>query len=273
MADTKSLVEHLRVVPGEPARLSGRDPGHHLGLDDKDAAHAHVEELIGELDALVARLGAESTRSVLLVLQGMDTSGKDGTIRRVLTGLNPQLCEVTSFKPPSATERAHDYLWRVHAACPSRGHLGVFNRSHYEDVLAARFTGVVTHEHCRVRYRHLREFERLLADEGTTVVKVFLHLSREEQGKRIQERLDDPTKNWKFQPSDLEARKRWDEYVAAYEEVLTDTSTDHAPWYVVPADHRWVRDVAVATLLVTTFRALDPRIPPADPALRGLLAG
>ncbi len=273
MSKDKSVVDRLRVVPGELARLKERDAGHRLGLEDKDAARTLVEELIAELDDLVARLGAEETRAVLLVLQGMDTAGKDGTIRRVLTGLNPQLCQVTSFKPPSATERAHDYLWRVHAACPPRGHLGVFNRSHYEDVLAARFTGVVTHAQCRLRYRHLRGFERLLSDEGTTVVKVFLHLSKDEQRNRLQERLDDPVKNWKFQGSDLEARERWDEYVGAYEEVITDTSTNHAPWYVVPADRRWVRDVAVATVLVETFRALDPQIPPPDPALRGMLVG
>jgi PPK2 family polyphosphate:nucleotide phosphotransferase len=268
--DDRSLVDRLRVGSGGPTRLKDRDAGDRLGLDDKHRAHERVETAIRELDQLLARLGAENTRAVLLVLQGMDTSGKDGTIRRVLTGLNPQLCQVTSFKAPGATELSHDYLWRVHADCPPRGRLGVFNRSHYEDVLAARFTGVVSHAHCRLRYRHLREFERMLTDEGTTVVKVFLHLSKDEQYERIRARLDDPMKNWKFEAADLESRRRWDDYLAAYEEVLTETSTDHAPWYVVPADRRWVRDVAVATLLVQTFRALDPQIPPPDPKLREL---
>src|SRR5262245_58039725 len=198
MGKSDALVERLRVVPGHPAALAARDPADKLGLEGKAWARARVEQLVAELDGLVARLAAEATRSVLLVLQGLDASGKDGTIRRVLTGLNPQLCEVTSFKEPSATERAHDYLWRVHDACPARGHLGVFNRSHYEDVLAARFTGAVTPEHCRLRYRHLREFERTLGDEGTTVVKVFLQISEGEERARIEERLEDPMKNWKF---------------------------------------------------------------------------
>jgi PPK2 family polyphosphate:nucleotide phosphotransferase len=262
-----ALVKGLLVAPGEKAGLHRRAPDDRLDLADKAASREIVEGLIAELDGLHNRLWAEEKRSVLLVLQGLDTSGKDGTIRRVLTGLNPQGTQVAAFKGPNEAELAHDYLWRVHEVCPSRGHLGVFNRSHYEDVLAARFVGAATRGQCRLRYRHLREFERLLTDEGTTVVKVFLHLSKGEQRERLQARLEDPAKTWKFKMDDLETRSHWDDYMTAYEEVLTETSTDHAPWYVVPADRKWVRDVAVATLLVETYRRLDPKIPPPDPAL------
>ena len=266
-----SLVDQLRVAPGKAPGLSKRDPGDRLGLDTKDNAREIVEGLIAELDGLHNRLWAESKRSVLLVLQGLDTSGKDGTIRRVLTGLNPQGTQVASFKAPNDQELAHDYLWRVHEVCPARGHLAVFNRSHYEDVLAARFVGAATHEQCRRRYRHLREFERLLTDEGTTIVKVFLHLSKGEQRARLQSRIEDPAKNWKFRMDDLETRSHWDDYMDAYEEVIAETSTDHAPWLVVPADRKWVRDVAVATVLVESLRRLDPQIPPADPDLEGIV--
>jgi len=266
-----SLVDQLRVAPGSAPKLATRDPGDRLGLDGKDQARTIVERLVAELDELHNRLWAEATRSVLLVLQGLDTSGKDGTIRRVLTGLNPQGTQVASFKAPNDTELAHDYLWRVHEVCPARGRLGVFNRSHYEDVLAARFVGAATHEQCRLRYRHLREFERLLTDEGTTIVKVFLHISKDEQRERLQARIEDPAKNWKFRMDDLETRSHWEEYMDAYEEVITETSTDHAPWLVVPADRKWVRDVAVATALVEVMRRLDPRIPPPVPELEGVV--
>jgi PPK2 family polyphosphate:nucleotide phosphotransferase len=269
-ADTQ-MIDGLRVPVGGPARIDHRDPADKLGISDKEAARDRIAELLTELDALHNRLWAEASRSVLLVLQGMDTSGKDGTIRRVLSGLNPQGCTVASFKEPSHAELAHDYLWRVHAVCPPRGHLGVFNRSHYEDVLAARFLGIVTHDECRRRYEQLRSFEQLLTDEGTTVVKVFLHLSKDEQRDRLQARVDDPTKRWKFKPQDLEVRTQWDDYQEGYEEVLGETSTKAAPWYVVPADRKWVRDVAVATLLVMTFRQLDPQIPSPDPTVDGLV--
>ncbi len=237
----------------------------------KEAAREQSDALLDELEDLHGRLWAEAKRSVLLVLQGVDTSGKDGVIRRVLTGVNPQGCSVTSFKAPTTLELEHDYLWRVHNACPARGRLGVFNRSHYEDVLAARVRGIVDKRHWRRRYRHLRDFEQMLHDEGTTVIKVYLHISREEQRQRLQARLDDPTKRWKFRPEDLEARAQWEAYQTAYEEAITETSTDVAPWWIVPSDHKWVRDVAVATLLLETFRRLDPQFPPADPSLDGVV--
>jgi PPK2 family polyphosphate:nucleotide phosphotransferase len=264
------MLDELRVEPGASAGLSTRDPAARLGFSEKDEGRDALDKLTKRLDGLHNRLWSEAKRSVLLVLQGMDTSGKDGAIRMVLSGLNPQGCTVASFKAPSDGELAHDYLWRVHAVCPPRGRLGVFNRSHYEDVIAARVIGAVTPEECQLRYRHIVEFERMLHDEGTTAVKVFLHLSKDEQRARLQARIDDPDKNWKFKTDDLDVRSHWDEYQRVYEEVIAATSTADAPWFVVPADHKWVRDVAVATLLVDTFERLDPRFPPPDPTLRGL---
>ncbi len=267
----EKIVEDLRVKPGVAAGLAARDPRDKLGLGDKAEATEVRDRLGAQMSGLHQRLWAEGKRSVLLVLQGMDTAGKDGTIRRVLSGLNPQGCRVASFKAPTETEQAQDYLWRVHAVCPPRGMLGVFNRSHYEDVLAALMIGVIDRDRCRQRYRHLREFERMLTEEGTTVVKVFLHISKDEQRVRLQERIDDPVKNWKFKAADLDVREQWDEYQALYEEVITETSTGEAPWYVVPADRKWVRDVAVEALLVGTLEALDPQIPPPDPELAGIV--
>src|SRR5713101_6589527 len=266
-----SVVDGLCVEPGTAAELSRRSPASHLGLGDKIRAQALNAELFERLDELHDRLWAEAKRSVVLVLQGMDAAGKDGTIRRVLTGLNPQGCDVVNFKPPSDLQLAHDYLWRVHAALPARGLLGVMNRSHYEDVVAARMLGVIDDAQRRRRFRHIREFERMLCDEGTSVVKVFLHVSREEQRARLQARIDDPAKNWKFHRADLEVRAKWDQYQEAYEEAISETSTDWAPWYVVPADHKWVRDVAVASLLVDVFSAWTPGSPIRSPGWRAWL--
>jgi PPK2 family polyphosphate:nucleotide phosphotransferase len=271
VADANQLIDQLRVAPGKQPGLALRDTADKLGLANKEDAQRVVAELVTELEALHERLWAEAKRSVLLVLQGLDTAGKDGAIRKVLSGLNPQGCRVAAFKEPSSAELAHDYLWRVHAECPPRGQIGVFNRSHYEDVLAARIAGVVSREECRLRYRHIQEFERLLTDEGTTVVKVYLHISKEEQRARLQSRIDNPDKNWKFKPGDLDVRAHWDDYMAAYEETITETSTEHAPWFVIPADRKWVRDVVVATLLVATLRRLNPQYPPPDPAFKGVV--
>ncbi|MEX0664397.1 MAG: PPK2 family polyphosphate kinase [Acidimicrobiia bacterium] len=266
-----ALLASMRVKPGDAPELDAHDPAAKLGLENKDQAQGLVRDLLVELNELHDRLWAEAERSVLLVLQGIDASGKDGTIRKVLSGLNPQGCQVAGFKAPSDNELAQDYLRRVHHLCPARGQLGVFNRSHYEDVVAARLIGAVSHEQCRLRYGHICEFERMLVEEGTTVVKVYLHISKEQQRIRFQERIDNPNKAWKFKAGDLDVRERWDEYRTTYEEVITRTSTDHAPWHVVPADRKWVRDFAVATLLVATFRRLDPRFPPPDPTFEGLV--
>jgi PPK2 family polyphosphate:nucleotide phosphotransferase len=264
------LLDPLRVEPGKQADLAGRDPAHRVGLD-KDASEAIVEELVESLRDLQARLWAEDRRSVLLVLQGMDTSGKDGTIRRVFSGVNPMAVRVESFGVPSEEEREHDYLWRAHKVVPRRGEIGIFNRSHYEDVGVVRVKQLAPEDVWRRRYRHIRDFERLLTDEGTTVLKVFLHISTDEQRERLQARLDDPTKTWKFRVGDLDDRSLWDDFMAAYEEAITETSTDWAPWFVIPADRKWVRDVAVASLLVDTLRRLDPQYPEPPDDLAGVV--
>jgi PPK2 family polyphosphate:nucleotide phosphotransferase len=265
--DAKKIGDQLRVAPGEAAALAKRDPGECLGLADKPTAQARRDELNQEMAALHDKLWAEADRSVLLVLQGMDTAGKDGAIKRVFSGMNPQGFRIASFKVPSHLDLAHDYLWRVHAECPRRGEIGIFNRSHYEDVVAAQIIGVVDKKACDRRHRHICDFERMLSEEGTSIVKVFLHISHDEQRKRLQARLDDPTKRWKFKPEDLDTREKWPSYLKAYEQAITATSTAYAPWYVVPADHKWMRDVAVASLLVATLRALDPRYPEPEAGL------
>jgi len=266
-----SLIDGLRVGPGSDADLAGRNPASRLGLGDKVDGQARSLEIAETLEGLHNRLWAEARRSVILVLQGLDASGKDGTIRRVLTGLNPQGCSVVNFKEPTTQDFAHDYLWRIHAEAPARGILGVWNRSHYEDVVTAQCIGAIDDRQTRRRYRHIRAFERMLTDEGIAVVKVFLHISKEEQRARLQARIDDPAKNWKFRSSDLETRSHWDEYQAGYEDAITATSTSWSPWFVVPADHKWVRDVAVGTLLVDVFQALDPQIPDPEAGLEGVV--
>lgn len=264
------MIDRLLVKPGEPAGLVVRDPADRLGLDGKDEARTVRDELLERLHELQDRFWAEATRSVLLVLQGLDTSGKDGTIEHVFHGMNPQGVRAAAFKAPTVHELAHDYLWRVHDRCPARGEIGIFNRSHYEDLVTVRVLGLVPAEACRTRYRHVQEFERMLSDEGTTIVKVFLHISKEEQAERLQARLDDPDKRWKFRAGDVETRRRWDDYMDCYEEALTETSTGWAPWHVVPADRKWVRNVAVATLLVHTLESLDPRFPEPEEDLSGI---
>ncbi len=260
-----SFIHHYRVKPGDAPELAGRDPGAVPdGLEKPDGLE-RLTETVERIAALHTRLYAEGTSSVLLVLQGMDASGKDGTIRHVLTDLNPQGCRVESFREPSSTELAHDYLWRIHARCPARGELALFNRSHYEDVVAVRVRELVPRKVWERRYRQIRAFERMLVDEGTRVVKVFLHVSPEKQRERLQERVDNPEKRWKFQPGDLDDRALWDPYVEAYEDAIRETSTEAAPWYVVPADRNWLRNLSVAQILLHTLEQLDPQFP--EPAV------
>jgi PPK2 family polyphosphate:nucleotide phosphotransferase len=263
------VLERLRVDPGSSAGIAQRDPGDKLGTE-KDDADKRLGRLVERIDGLQYRLYAEDRRSVLLVLQGLDAAGKDGVVRRVFQRVNPTGIRVTSFKVPAGPEVRHDYLWRVHAALPARGELGVFNRSHYEDVVAVRMRELAPEDVWRRRYEHIREFERMLVDEGTSVVKVFLNVSREEQRKRFQERIDDPEKRWKFRRDDLKVRERFDEWVAAWEEAVTETSTEWTPWYVVPADRNWVKALAVAELLVTTLEWLDPQLPEPEGGLEEL---
>jgi PPK2 family polyphosphate:nucleotide phosphotransferase len=262
-------MDHLRVPPGKDAMIAKRDAGETLGLA-KDEGKKHLERLHARLEELQPRLYAEGRRSVLLVLQGIDASGKDGVIRTVFTGLNPQGCRVASFKAPAGAELGHDYLWRIHAVLPARGEIGIFNRSHYEDIVTVRVKKLVDEQVWRRRGTHVREWERMLVDEGISIVKVFLNVSKEEQRKRLQERVDDPEKRWKFRLEDLDVRKHFDDYVAAYEDAVTETSTEWAPWHVVPADRNWVKALAVTQLLVDELERLDPQFPEPDPAIEGL---
>jgi PPK2 family polyphosphate:nucleotide phosphotransferase len=257
--------DRFLVAPGTPFSLDDRDPADTSGAPgDKKATQKALEELSDDLMALQERLYAESGQALLVVLQAIDAGGKDGTVKHVFGGTNPQGVRVTSFKQPTPEELAHDFLWRIHAAVPGHGYIGIFNRSHYEDVLVARVHELVEESVWRRRYRHINHFEGLLHDADTRVIKLFLHISREEQAERLRKRLEDPTKRWKFQRGDLAERERWDDYMAAYDEAIARTSTEHAPWYVVPADHKWFRNWAVSRIVIETLEAMDPRYP--DPA-------
>jgi len=264
------VLDELRVKPGTKARIADRDPGDKLGVD-KEHGEKRLAELVERIDALQYRLYAEDRHSVLLVLQGLDASGKDGVVRRVFDGVNPTGVSVTSFRAPVGAELQHDYLWRIHAALPRRGTIGVFNRSHYEDIVAVRMLELAPPAVWRARYEHIRGFERMLVDEGTTVLKVFLNVSREEQRARFQERIDDPGKRWKFRRDDLKVRQRFDDWVAAWDDALTETSTDWAPWSVVPADRNWLKALAVAELVVDALERLDPQLPEPEEGLDGLV--
>ncbi len=251
----------LRVRPGSRVRLERRDHGETFGWDKESAAPA-LEKQLGRLTELQDRFWAEGKRSVLVVLQGIDAAGKDGTINKVMEAFNPQGCPVTSFKVPSSEELAHDYLWRVHKAVPRKGEIGIFNRSHYEDVLVVRVHDLVPKTIWSRRYDEINDFERHLAANGTTIVKFFLTIDKDEQRDRFQARYDDPTKRWKFSMGDLEERRLWDDYQAAFDDALSNCSTAHAPWYVIPANRKWFRNLAVATILADTIAALKPAYPP-----------
>jgi PPK2 family polyphosphate:nucleotide phosphotransferase len=259
-----------RIEPGTKANLPARSTNDRLGVE-KGRAQSLLATLTDRLSMLHGRLHAERSRSVLLVLQGLDASGKDGTIRRVFTGLNPQGCDVESFNVPTTTEAAQDFLWRIHHALPARGDIGIFNRSHYEDVTAAFVVGAIDDRQRKQRYEHINAFERMLHDEGTSIVKIFLHVGKEEQRARLQARLDDPEKRWKFDRSDIATRAKWDEYTRLYDAAISATSTRWAPWYVVPADHKWVSGVAAASILVDTIEELDPKIPEPKGHLDGIV--
>ncbi|CAB3659614.1 PPK2 family polyphosphate kinase [Paraburkholderia rhynchosiae] len=236
----------------------------------KDSDRARLSEIGAKLDNLQECLHAQQKRRVLLVLQGMDTSGKDGTIRAVFHEVDPLGLRIVPFKAPTQGELAHDFLWRVHSQAPAAGELTIFNRSHYEDLLVPTVLGALDAPAFDVRCRHIRQFEELLADSGTTIIKCMLHISKDEQRARLQARIDDPTKHWKFDVSDLDARKQWDKYQAAYRDALAATSTEYAPWYVIPADSKTHRNVMVAELLLRTFGALKLEYPPAKESLKGV---
>lgn len=258
----------VRVKPGSQVDLADFPPDAQLGLDDKEKAQAATEKLGERLAELGALLAANRRNSLLVVVQGMDASGKDGTVRTCMGPLNPMAVQVTSFKAPTPIELAHDFLWRVHAACPPRGEVGIFNRSHYEDVLIVRVENFVPEDVWSKRYEAINAFERNLVDEGTVIVKCWLNMSKDEQAVQMQERLADPTKNWKFNPDDLEKRKKWDEYMEAYRVMLEKTSTDWAPWHAIPADRKWVRNLVVSELLVDALEGLNMEWPELDPKVR-----
>jgi PPK2 family polyphosphate:nucleotide phosphotransferase len=265
-------VDRYRIEPGTKLDLAAFNPGdtaEHPEMD-KATARAALEPINARLGELQTLLAAERTHKVLVVLQATDTGGKDGAIKNVFREVNPQGVRVVSFKAPEPHERAHDYLWRIHAHTPADGELTIFNRSHYEDVLIVRVHDLVSKERWSKRYRHITEFEKMLADEGTTILKFFLHISFDEQRRRLQARLDDPHKRWKFNPADLAERERWDDYMRAYEAAIAATSTTHAPWWVVPADHKWYRDLIVTTRIVEALEGLDMKWPD-PPDLEGIV--
>lgn len=227
-------------------------------------------QLTDQIAVLQEMLYAQRKHKILLVLQGMDTSGKDGTITALFNRINPMGLRAVGFKAPSAAELAHDFLWRIHPHVPVAGEIAIFNRSHYEDVLITVVQGMIDDKECKRRYQHILDFERMLAETGTIIVKVFLHISKEEQRQRLQERLDDPDKQWKFDPNDLVQRKKWDEYQLAYERAIVATDTDHAPWYVIPADSKTQRNLLISTLLLEIMQDLKLSYPKPDPALSKL---
>ena len=255
-------MDRYRVKPNEKIKLEKLDPADRAAYEgDKEKAQEDLAKLNDKLEEYQELLYAEHKHRVLIVLQAMDTGGKDGVIRRVFDGVNPQGVRVASFKVPTAEELDHDYLWRVHKMTPGRGEIVIFNRSHYEDVLVVRVHGLVPEKTWKKRYDHINEFERLLANEGTTILKFFLHIDKDEQKERLQARLDEPDKHWKFSLGDLEERKLWNQYMAAYEDVLNKTSTPWAPWYVIPANRKWYRDLVISTILVNTLKKLDMHYP------------
>ncbi len=263
------------IKPGSKVNLRDIDPSRTPGLQgpreqERAAADAMRAENIEVLQQLQYKLWAEGRRSLLVVLQGLDCSGKDGTIRHVLGALNPQGVRVASFKKPTPEELSHDFLWRVHNVAPARGEIVVFNRSHYEDVLVVRVLNLVPEDEWQTRYDRINDFEQLLTEGATRIVKIMLHISKDEQKERLQARLDNPEKAWKFAMGDLDTRERWDEYIRAYEALLERCSTEQAPWFVVPADKKWYRNWAISSIVRRELELMDPRTPPMPAELKGL---
>lgn len=265
------MISSTLVKPGTRVDLSRHDPEARGGFvknspEVRDKMAADLESIC----ELQGRLYAEGKQALLIVLQGLDTAGKDGTISHVMSGVNPQGCTVAAFKVPTPQEATHDFLWRVHARVPARSQIAVFNRSHYEDVLAARVHGIVPPAVWRKRYRQINDFELLLSETGTRILKLYLHISKDEQKRRLEERLQDPKKQWKFSPADLPERARWDDYMKAYEDLLSRCSTEVAPWHIVPANHKWYRNLVVADLVAQTLRSMKPKWPAPRPELAQL---
>lgn len=253
----------ITTRPGHKVRLSKIDPDDIGGLE-KALAKAHLVELREKISRLQELLYAERGQSLLIIFQAMDTGGKDGSVKDLCTGINPAGLRIHDFKPPSAEEIDHDFLWRVHQATPGKGMVGIWNRSHYEDVLVVRIHKLVPKRVWKPRYEQINAFEKLLTESGTTILKFMLHISKEEQKKRLQERLDNPEKWWKFNPNDLKERGFWDKYQVAYEDAINRCTTSSAPWHIVPANHKWARNVAVAETVLATLKKMDPKYPKVD---------
>ena len=251
----------IRIRPGRRVRLRKFDPDDTSGCDDKDEALERLEKRLRRMSELQRLLFADAGHALLIVLQAMDGGGKDGTIRHVMSAFNPLGCRVTSFRAPTTEERAHDFLWRVHREVPPLGWVGIFNRSHYEDVLAARVRRLVPASVWRSRYAHINAFEKLLADSGVTILKFFLHISKAEQKQRLEKRLEDPTRSWKFDATDWEDRRRWDEYQRAYEDAISLCNAKWAPWHIVPADKKWYRDLVVSEHVVDALERMRLKYP------------
>ena len=257
----KAFGERYMVKPGKGFKLADCDPRAANGFTDKEATKADTIRDAAAIDALQDRLFAEGKRSLLVILQGIDCSGKDGTVRAVFNHCGPIGVKVAPFKAPTADELAQDYLWRVHKVCPPRGYIGIFNRSHYEDVLVVKVRGYAPADVIEKRYDEINAFEKMLTDNGTRILKFMLNISKEEQAERLTERIEIPEKRWKFNPSDLEDRALWNDYMKAYEVALTRCSTHHAPWYVIPADRNWVRNAAISHIVRETLEDMNPKYP------------
>jgi PPK2 family polyphosphate:nucleotide phosphotransferase len=253
--------KQMVVEPGDKVNLSKIDPEETYGYANDSKTEAKLAKMVNRLDDLQYLLYAENKRALLIILQAMDAGGKDGTIRHVMHGVNPQGCRVTSFKVPSEQELAHDFLWRTHLAVPPKGTIGIFNRSHYEDVLVVRVHKLVPKQIWKERYDQINAFEKLLAENRVIILKFYLHISKKEQKKRIQERIDEPKKNWKLSPADFAERKYWDDYMDAYTDALSRCSTKHAPWYIIPANEKWFRNLAVSSIIVEKLEDLDMKFP------------
>lgn len=264
------MCQPVTITPNSKVDLAKIKARPDVGKWDKESAYKQIKKNTRKSRDLAYRLYAENKRSVLLVLQGMDTAGKDGTIRVVMTGINPQSCQIVPFKQPSPEELDHDFLWRIHKAVPRRGNIGIFNRSQYEDVLVVRVHNLVPEAEWSTRYDRINEFEQMLTEGGVTIVKCFLHISKEAQRERLQARLDNPDKRWKFSKGDLKERKLWDDYQEAYRVALEKCSTEHAPWHVIPSDRKWYRNLVVSKLLLDTLENLDPQFPPSEAGLDGI---
>lgn len=265
------MIKKFKVPYDQKIKLKDYDPDDTDEYKEADDVREQFKEFNMRMIDLQEVMYAEKKHGLLIILQAMDAGGKDGTIKHVMRGINPQSCSVTSFKIPTEEERLHDFLWRYHKAVPPRGYVGIFNRSHYEDVLVTRVHKLISDEVAKDRFDRINEFEELLTDNGITILKFFLHISKDEQKKRLQERLDNKEKHWKFSKNDLKERSQWEEYQEAFEDVFNHCSTKRAPWYIIPSNRKWFRNLAVAKILVQTMEDLDMKTPKPEEGLENLV--